>query len=210
MIDDSDLDRLLERSAPQVDPADSLRAARAAYLTQRDARPARWRRRRVATVVLVAGGAVGIGATAVAVDGSSLATHLGWRADNAVNRTTSDGNECHLGFRAIPETGMVDGPPTPADDPSVLAAQAYLRTLDLDSLEVSTASIADMRWEYEHGTHHGPGKSPDYTDAFFENQALFVAMVDAVTDELARQGLPTDGVVTFEGANECTNEIVRP
>jgi hypothetical protein len=208
MIDDTELDRLLERSAPPLDQDASTRAAREVHVEHRGARPARRGRRRAATLVLVAGGAIGVGATAAAVDGASLATHLGWRADNAVNHTASDGNECHLGFRAIPEAGMVHGPRTPADDPSVLAAQAYLRTLDLDALDTG-ATEATLRREYEHGTHQGPGAAPDYTDAFFENQAIFVAMVDAVTDELARQGLVVDGKVTFEGANECTDEVLR-
>jgi hypothetical protein len=210
MIDESDLDRMLERAAPQTDRDESARAARSAYLVHRDSRPVRRNGRRAATLVLVAGGAIAIGATAVAVDGTSLATHLGWRADNAVNRTASDGNVCHLGFRAIPETGSVHGPKTSADDPSVLAAQAYLRTLDLDTLEVTPEDVAFLRHEYERGGHQGPGESPRYTDAYFENYAIFRAMVDAVTDELARQGLPVDGVVTFEGANECTNEVVQP
>lgn len=209
MIDDRYLDQVLEQSAPDVDPDEARASARSVFVAHRGARPSVVRGRRAMTLVLVAGGAVGIGATAAAVDGASLATHLGWTADNAVDHTSRDGNECHLAYRAIPETGLVKGPKAGADDPSVLAAQAFLRTLDLDTLSASPADVAALRSEYENGTHVGPGEAPDYTDAFFENQVIFMAMVDEVKAELARQGLPSDGVVTFEGANECTDEILQ-
>lgn len=207
MIDDRNLDDLLDRSAPYVDRAEAVGVAASAH---RAALPARRSGRRIATLALVAGAVVGVGAAAAAVGGDSLATHLGWTADTAINRTASDGNACHLAFRAIPETGLIGRPPTAPDDPSVLAAQDYLRTLDVDSLEVTSAQIDFLKREHDEGDHQGPGEAAAYTEAYYENYAIFIAVVDAVKAELARQGLPADGVVTFEGANECTEAVLQP
>jgi hypothetical protein len=199
-----DLDALLNDSAPPIHHPANCEVCREASRRTKVTRG----RTRAAAIVLTAGVTVGIGGVAAATGGASLATHLGWMGDNAVSNTNSDGNRCHVAFRALPETGVIGQPPTLADAPEVREAQAFLSRLDLDAYVVPDEDVQAMKDEYRQGL--GAAEAARYTDSYYENQALFVSVVDAVRNHLDAKGMPFDKVVTLESANECTERIFKP
>ena len=140
-MNDLDLDALLNNSVPLIDHPTTCDVCRDATRRTKTSR----RKTQVAAIVLVSGALVGVGGVAAAIDGTSLATHLGWRSDTAVSKTNTDGNTCHLGFRAIPEAGIVGQRPVRADAPEVREAQAYLSSIDLDTYVVPAADVQALK-----------------------------------------------------------------
>lgn len=199
-----DLDALLNASAPPTQHPAICEVCREASRRTKVTRS----RTRAAAIVLTAGVTVGMGGVAAATGGASLATHLGWMGDNAVSNTNSDGNRCRIAFRAVPETGVIGQPPTPADAPEVREAQDFLSRLDLGTYVVPDEDVQALKDEYRQSL--GAAEAARYTDSYYDNQALFASVANDVRDHLDGKGLTFDKVVTLEGANECTEPIVEP
>lgn len=119
----------------------------------------------------------------------------------------------------LPDTAFVDGPgecplqemrvvgqDVSPDDPSVIAARAYLQDLDLDDVDYS-AALADqqsMAVTDDEGRPTGELAVDVYPAEELEHSAFVFTISQMVSDELARQGL--EDSVSIEGrGSDCTD-----
>ena len=105
-------------------------------------------------------------------------------------QTVSNGDRCYSSYRIVGD----DLHPNAA---SLAAAQAALRDIDIDALDISD-DIKHLNKEYSHLHWSGPGPRPDYfypTDSIdsVEASALSSAIYHQIVAEVRAQGLRNRG-----------------
>lgn len=207
---DSQLDKLLARSAPPVSTASPQVRHDVRLLVQAAAvgsQPASRRHRRTTRRL-----ALGVGATAMTFVGVTAAAASpsapGWLAwaDWTPDATVADtpGRCAMLGLKVVPDGAG-------ADDPGVVAARQYLAGLDLDDVDYADELVeqrAVVMTEGE-GVPTGATAGELYSDAELEYRAYTDAINRMVYAEVERRGLDTSHVSIEGRANGCDEELFR-
>ena len=181
MIDDYTLDHLLARSTPRpVHPVDCPDCRAAA---QPDPRPARGLR--VAGSLAAASALVGVAGAAAAVVG------LPFLSDPVSGtRTVDSGASCLFTFDVEPRQ-------VPADSPNVVAAAEILSRINIGAIDV-TGAVREQEEYFAAHPDDVPTPPAGTREDMIERTAVFMVVTQRVHDELAAQGLGSQGVSIVE------------
>lgn len=191
-MDDDTFDALMDASAPAVTPRDAALFAALDGLVDATGKPAPRRRRvrRSVAAGLVAAGVLGLGGVAAAG---------GWLPRDWSPWSEQDfdsGQLCNLRFMATEQTepALAEGIGRAAQREAVIAVQAFLDTLDPDTIDQQEA-LARLRAEQARNNATMPPEeiAPE-TREELEVHALINATYERLSAALEQQGFNPDAV----------------
>lgn len=196
MMNDTDFERVLRESSPQVGTSTNLAAHQDRIL--REARVRHGRRLRVWAASLGVS-ALLVGGGSAAMAGAGMETPWGWVADNVFS-FSNGADMCFAGMQVHFEG-------VSADSDIVLDARDFVSSVDLESLDTSQAE-GELRDGNGAAVDEDGNSSPGtMSEATIKQQALSQTVSRMMWEYLEAKGYPTDpSPVSFYTRSEGCNE----